>query len=45
MTGSKETTAIGQGGALMRQAATRLWRDDLAYAERRYQLRASGVRP
>ena len=30
---------------LMRQAATRLWRDDLAYAERRYQLRASGVRP
>ncbi|OBI48275.1 2Fe-2S ferredoxin [Mycobacterium kyorinense] len=25
---------------LMRYAATRLWRDDLAYAERRYQLRA-----
>jgi hypothetical protein len=24
---------------LMRYAATRLWRDDLAYAERRYQLR------
>ena len=27
--------------ALMRIAAARLWRDDLAYAERRYQLRAS----
>jgi hypothetical protein len=26
---------------LMRVAASRLWRDDLAYAERRYQLRAS----
>jgi hypothetical protein len=26
---------------LMRYAATRLWRDDLAYAERRYQLRAT----
>ena len=26
--------------ALMRYAAARLWRDDLAYAERRYQLRA-----
>jgi hypothetical protein len=26
---------------LMRQAATRLWRDDLAYAERRYDLRAA----
>ncbi len=25
---------------LMRYAATRLWRDDLAYAERRYQVRA-----
>ncbi|KAA1251106.1 Rieske (2Fe-2S) protein [Mycobacterium simiae] len=25
---------------VMRYAATRLWRDDLAYAERRYQLRA-----
>jgi hypothetical protein len=25
---------------LMRLAATRLWRDDLAYAERRYQVRA-----
>jgi hypothetical protein len=24
---------------LMRHAATRLWRDDLAYAERRYQVR------
>jgi hypothetical protein len=27
---------------LMRYAANRLWRDDLAYAERRYRLR-SGV--
>jgi nitrite reductase/ring-hydroxylating ferredoxin subunit len=27
---------------LMRYAATRLWRDDLAYAERRYRLRAGG---
>ncbi|GAY17081.1 DUF5914 domain-containing protein [Mycobacterium sp. shizuoka-1] len=27
---------------LMRLAATRLWRDDLAYAERRYALRAGG---
>lgn len=26
---------------LMRYAATRLWRDDLAYAERRYQVRTS----
>ena len=26
---------------LMRVAATRLWRDDLAYAERRYHLRAN----
>ena len=26
---------------LMRLAATRLWKDDLAYAERRYQLRAA----
>jgi len=25
----------------MRVAATRLWRDDLAYAERRYHLRAN----
>jgi len=25
---------------LMRYAATRLWRDDMAYAERRYQVRA-----
>jgi hypothetical protein len=25
---------------LMRVAAARLWKDDLAYAERRYQLRA-----
>ena len=24
----------------MKQAATRLWRDDLAYAERLYQLRS-----
>lgn len=27
---------------LMRRAATRLWRDDLAYAERRYALRSRG---
>jgi nitrite reductase/ring-hydroxylating ferredoxin subunit len=27
---------------LMRYAANRLWRDDLAYAERRYQLRTGG---
>ena len=27
---------------LMRHAANRLWRDDLAYAERRYRLRKSG---
>jgi hypothetical protein len=26
---------------LMRHAATRLWRDDLAYAERRYELRSA----
>ena len=26
----------------MRYAATRLWRDDLAYAERRYKIRTSG---
>jgi hypothetical protein len=25
---------------LMRRTATRLWRDDLAYAERRYALRS-----
>jgi hypothetical protein len=25
---------------VMRRAAARLWRDDLAYAERRYQLRS-----
>jgi hypothetical protein len=30
---------------LMRYAATRLWRDDLAYAERRYQVRARAQRP
>ncbi|RKS05149.1 Rieske-like 2Fe-2S protein [Nocardiopsis sp. Huas11] len=30
---------------LMRTAARRLWRDDLAYAERRYLLRASGRWP
>ncbi|MCY9783120.1 DUF5914 domain-containing protein [Nocardiopsis sp. EMB25] len=30
---------------LMRAAARRLWRDDLAYAERRYALRASGRWP
>lgn len=28
--------------ALIRYAATRLWRDDLAYAERRYQVRTAG---
>jgi len=28
---------------LMRHAAARLWRDDLAYAERRYRLRAGGT--
>jgi hypothetical protein len=28
---------------LMRFAATRLWRDDLEYAERRYALRAKGT--
>ena len=26
---------------VMRHAAARLWRDDLAYAERRYQLRSA----
>lgn len=30
---------------LVRTAARRLWRDDLAYAERRYLLRASGRWP
>ncbi|GAA4076794.1 DUF5914 domain-containing protein [Actinomadura miaoliensis] len=30
---------------LMRRAAGRLWRDDLAYAERRWRLRASGRFP
>lgn len=30
---------------LMKLAATRLWRDDLAYAERRYGLRANAVNP
>lgn len=30
---------------LMRWAAARLWRDDLAYAERRYALRTSGRSP
>ena len=29
---------------MMRFAATRLWRDDLAYAERRYALRANAGR-
>jgi hypothetical protein len=29
--------------ALMRVAASRLWRDDLAYAERRYQLRSGAA--
>jgi hypothetical protein len=28
---------------LMRYAATRLWRDDLAYAERRYKIRTRAV--
>jgi hypothetical protein len=28
---------------LIRYAATRLWRDDMDYAERRYQLRASAT--
>jgi hypothetical protein len=27
---------------LMRYAATKLWRDDLAYAERRYAVRTGG---
>ncbi|MFD6858028.1 DUF5914 domain-containing protein [Rhodococcus sp. NPDC060090] len=30
---------------LMRRAAARLWRDDLAYAERRYELRTTQVPP
>lgn len=30
---------------LMTRAAARLWRDDLAYAERRYQLRTHGPEP
>ncbi|MGY4986916.1 DUF5914 domain-containing protein [Streptomyces nigrescens] len=30
---------------LMRAAARRLWRDDLAYAERRWELRSSGRHP
>lgn len=30
---------------LMRRAAARLWRDDLAYAERRWQLRSQGRLP
>ena len=30
---------------VMRMAARRLWRDDLAYAERRYLLRSSGRWP
>ncbi|PSL51660.1 Rieske-like 2Fe-2S protein [Saccharothrix carnea] len=30
---------------IMRQAAARLWRDDLAYAERRYALRSKGTFP
>jgi Domain of unknown function (DUF5914)/Rieske [2Fe-2S] domain len=34
-------------GPLMRHAATRLWRDDVVYAERRYHLRAAagGIEP
>ncbi|OBK27846.1 2Fe-2S ferredoxin [Mycobacterium asiaticum] len=34
--------AAGLITPLMRHAANRLWRDDLAYAERRYQLRCGG---
>lgn len=30
---------------LMRAAAGRLWRDDLAYAERRWELRSTGRFP
>ena len=30
---------------LIRAMAGRLWRDDLAYAERRYRLRAAGWKP
>lgn len=30
---------------LMRAASRRLWRDDLAYAERRWELRSSGRHP
>ncbi len=30
---------------VMRSAAARLWRDDLAYAERRWQLRSTGRFP
>ncbi|MER6538391.1 DUF5914 domain-containing protein, partial [Streptomyces sp900105755] len=30
---------------LVRAAAARLWRDDLAYAERRWQLRSTGRFP
>ncbi|MFJ3225097.1 DUF5914 domain-containing protein [Streptomyces sp. NPDC086783] len=42
--------AVARGAApllrpLMRVAAGRLWRDDLAYAERRWQLRSSGRFP
>jgi hypothetical protein len=29
----------------MRLAARRLWKDDLAYAERRYELRTTGRLP
>ncbi|MGW7101859.1 DUF5914 domain-containing protein [Streptomyces sp. NPDC054838] len=42
--------AVARAGAallrpLMRQAAGRLWKDDLAYAERRWQLRSTGRFP
>ncbi|MGW6441643.1 DUF5914 domain-containing protein [Lentzea sp. NPDC055074] len=37
--------AAGALRPLMRRAAVRLWRDDLAYAERRYALRSSGRFP
>ncbi len=50
--GRRSPTPIGPGSRapaavaplitpFMRYAATRLWRDDLAYAERRYQVRTS----
>lgn len=38
-------SAAGAVRPLMRWAALRLWRDDLAYAERRYELRSTGRWP